>query len=205
MDACRCEDKLWQFFCTCAVVFPPKILQQTIVTSLYDVTRISHATVRGNYKRRAWSSLRAAITVIWVFWHERLGLQQATDPLLWLSRCPLSRKHIQNAQCCLFFYKHASRPIWRTLSYCDYIYLTVTRQTTTFSPGTWYWVKHRSQPFSSELRGWDKSLVWCESLSVYLVYMCHPQCGPVIYIFPFVGFPFLSFHRSIGQACLNLP
>ena len=28
-------------------------LEQTIVTSLYDVTRIRHATVGGNYKRRA--------------------------------------------------------------------------------------------------------------------------------------------------------
>ena len=47
--------------------FPTKILEQMIMTSLYDVTRVSHATVGGNYKRRAQPSLRAAITVIWVF------------------------------------------------------------------------------------------------------------------------------------------
>ena len=81
-----------------------------------------------------------------------------------------------------FSHKHASRPIWRTLSYCELIYLMVTRQTTTFSPGTWYRVKHGSQPFSSELQGWDKSLVWCESLPVYLVYLCYPtKCGPVTF------------------------
>ena len=33
-----------------------------------------------------------------------------------------------------FSHKHASRPIWRTLSYYDLIYLMVTRQTTTSSP-----------------------------------------------------------------------
>ena len=93
-------------------------------------------------------------TSIWVF-------SMPTDPLLWLSQYPSSRKHIWNAQCCLFFHKHASRPIWRTLSYCDFIYLMVTRQTTTFSPGTWYQAKHRSQPFGSESQGWDKLLVWC--------------------------------------------
>ena len=30
-----------------------EILEQTIVTSLYDVTRVSHARVGRNYKRRA--------------------------------------------------------------------------------------------------------------------------------------------------------
>ena len=33
-----------------------------------------------------------------------------------------------------FSHKHASRPIWRTLSYCDFIYLMATGQTTTSSP-----------------------------------------------------------------------
>ena len=33
--------------------FPTEILEQMIVTSLYDVTRVSHATEGGNYKRRA--------------------------------------------------------------------------------------------------------------------------------------------------------
>ena len=33
--------------------FPAERLVQTIVMSLYDITRVSHATVGGNYKRRA--------------------------------------------------------------------------------------------------------------------------------------------------------
>ena len=52
MDAGRCADELWQF-CMCAVVFATEILEQMIVTSLYDGTRVSRATVGGNYKRRA--------------------------------------------------------------------------------------------------------------------------------------------------------
>ena len=57
------------------------------------------------------------------------------------------------------------------------------RWTTTFSPKTWYQVKHGSQPFSSKLHGQDKSLAWCESLPVYLVYLCHPtKCGPVTFL-----------------------
>ena len=33
--------------------FPAKILEQTIVSSLYDITRVSRATVGGNYKRES--------------------------------------------------------------------------------------------------------------------------------------------------------
>ena len=47
--------------------FPTKILEQMIVTSLYDVTRVSCARVGENYKRRARLSLEAVITVVWVF------------------------------------------------------------------------------------------------------------------------------------------
>ena len=53
--------------------FPTKIIEQTIVTSLYDVMRISHATEGGKYKRRmllSLGSLAAAITVIWMCWHK---------------------------------------------------------------------------------------------------------------------------------------
>ena len=54
--------------------FSTERLEQMIMTSLYDVTRVSHATVGGNHKRRAQPSLRAAITVVWVFQHKHLGL-----------------------------------------------------------------------------------------------------------------------------------
>ena len=47
--------------------FPAKILEQKIVTSLYDVMRVSYVTVGGNYKRRVRLSFNAIITVIWVF------------------------------------------------------------------------------------------------------------------------------------------
>ena len=33
--------------------FPAKILEQMILTSLYDVMRVSHATVGGNYKKES--------------------------------------------------------------------------------------------------------------------------------------------------------
>ena len=33
--------------------FPTKILEQMIMMSLYDVTRVSHATVGGNYKKES--------------------------------------------------------------------------------------------------------------------------------------------------------
>ena len=60
--------------------FPAKRLEQTIVTSLYDVMRISHATVGGNYKRRAQPSLGAAVALIWVFQHKKLGLLTSHRP-----------------------------------------------------------------------------------------------------------------------------
>ena len=52
MDAGRCADKLWQFFCMHSG-FPTKLMEQMIMTSLYDVTRFSHAIEGGKYKRRA--------------------------------------------------------------------------------------------------------------------------------------------------------
>ena len=46
--------------------FPTGRSKQMIVMSLNDVTRISNATLGGNYKRRAHWNLGA---VIWVFWY----------------------------------------------------------------------------------------------------------------------------------------
>ena len=109
---------------------------------------------------------------------------------------PRVGKHTQDVQCCLFFHKHASRPIWRTLGYCDFICLMATGQTTASSPSPWYQVKH-----GSELRGQDKSLACCESLPVYLVYLCHPiKCGPVTFLASLGGLhtsaPFLPRRES---------
>ena len=53
----------WMYRQTMAVLlhmcsgFPTERLEQTIAISLYDVTRVSHATMGGNYKRRAQPSL----------------------------------------------------------------------------------------------------------------------------------------------------
>ena len=52
MDAGGCADKLWWFFLDMHSGFPTKIIEQTIVMSLYDVTRFSHVTEGGKYKRR---------------------------------------------------------------------------------------------------------------------------------------------------------
>ena len=55
--------------------FRAKRLEQTIMTSLYDITRISHATVGGNYKKESMTEPQGAVaTVIWVFQHKHLGL-----------------------------------------------------------------------------------------------------------------------------------
>ena len=55
--------------CMCSG-FPSKIMEQTIMTSLYDITRFSCVIEGGNYKRGMRLSLEssaAAVTVIWVF------------------------------------------------------------------------------------------------------------------------------------------
>ena len=51
VDTGRYADELWQLFCICTVVFPTEILEQTFMTSPYDVTRFSHVIEGGNYKR----------------------------------------------------------------------------------------------------------------------------------------------------------
>ena len=47
-----CRQNMAVLLCMCSG-FPAKRLEQMIMTSLYDVTRISHARVGRNYKRRA--------------------------------------------------------------------------------------------------------------------------------------------------------
>ena len=97
--------------------FPTLRLEQMIVTSLYDVMRISHATVGGNYKKESmtkpWVGCCCCVFV-WVFWHKCLGLLTSHRPSPLAVLVPLSRKHNQNAQCYLFVNMHVSRPIWST-------------------------------------------------------------------------------------------
>ena len=66
---------------------------------------------------------------------------------------------------------------------------------TTFFPWTQYWVRHGSQPFGSGLWGQDKLLVWCESLPVHLVYLCHS---------PNVEWP-SHFWQSLGRLHTSAP
>ena len=47
-----CRWTMAVLLCMCSG-FPAKIMEQMIMTSLYDVTRFSHVTEGGNYKRRA--------------------------------------------------------------------------------------------------------------------------------------------------------
>ena len=51
--------------------FPTRKSEQMIMTSQYDITRISCAVEGGKYKRSAHTNLRA--TVIWVFWYIVFG------------------------------------------------------------------------------------------------------------------------------------
>ena len=46
-----CRRTMAVLLCMCSG-FPTEMLEQTIVTSLYDVTTLSHETEGGNYKRR---------------------------------------------------------------------------------------------------------------------------------------------------------
>ena len=85
-----------------------------IVMSFHDVTRTSHATEGGNYKRRALSNLRA---VIWVFWYKAFG--PVDEPQTLYFGClgaSCGEEHIQNRMCDLFVHMHVPRPFWGTFS-----------------------------------------------------------------------------------------
>ena len=73
VDAGGCADKPWAVLLHMCSGFPTKMVEQMFVTSLNDVTRISHALEGGNYKRGVQLGSRssaAAITVVWVFQHK---------------------------------------------------------------------------------------------------------------------------------------
>ena len=63
-DAGRCADELWHLLCTCSG-FPTEKVEQTILTSLDDVTVIPCAIGGGKYIRRASSSFRDCHLGIW--------------------------------------------------------------------------------------------------------------------------------------------
>ena len=92
--------------------FPTEILEQTIVTSLIWCHEVLLCNRGGNYKRECNRALGLLVlssgcfnTSVWVFSKPQTSTLAVS--------VPSSRKHNWNAQCCLFFHKHASRLIWR--------------------------------------------------------------------------------------------
>ena len=113
--------------------------------------------------------------IIWLFWYKAFGFANKPQTLyLSCLGAPLggsiTRMH---SIICLAVCMHSDLPGGLSIS-ATLVVWWQPRQITTFSPWTWYWVKHRSQPFGSKLQGWDKSLVWCVSLPVHLAYLCQP-------------------------------
>ena len=86
---------IWEFWCGCWQIcrwtmvvpmcmhsgFPTRRLEQMIMTSLYDIMRISCAVKGGNYKRRVQPNLRAVVTVVWGFWYKAFGFISKSQTL----------------------------------------------------------------------------------------------------------------------------
>ena len=150
MNAGRCADESMAVLLHMCSGFPTKWLEQMIVTSLYDYQGSLMLQWEGTIKgEHDWAlgllllSSGCFNTSVWVF-----GKPQ-TLSAPWVGN--ISRMH--SVVC---FSKSMHPDLFGGLwVICDFIYLTAARQTTTSSPGTWYWVKHGSQPFGSELWGWD--------------------------------------------------
>ena len=97
--------------------------KQMIVTSWNDITRISHAILGGNYKRRAHWNLGA---VVWVFWYWTFGSIDKSQTLHsgYLSVSHGS-EHNQNELCVSFIHMHVPRLFGGTFSQCDLSFLTL--------------------------------------------------------------------------------
>ena len=87
--------------------FPTEKVEQTIVTSLDDVTMIAHAIWGGKYIRRAHSGFRA---VIWVSGPEWLGLLLSHQPPTPATSVPLlGQEYTQDDLSSLFIHVYAPR------------------------------------------------------------------------------------------------
>ena len=105
--------------------FPTGRLEQTIVTSFHDVTRMSHAIEGGNYKRRAQPNLRA---VVWVFWYKVFRSIHKPQTLYFgYLGASHGAEHNQNGLCDLFIFMHVPRPFWGNFSQYDFSCLTLAR------------------------------------------------------------------------------
>ena len=111
--------------------FPTKVMEQMILTSLHDVTRFSRATEGGKYKGEHNRARGIQLLLLLSSGCFNTSVRVFTKPqTLYLSCLCAPRVGIIS----WISHKHVSRPIWRTLSYCDFIYLMATRETTTSSP-----------------------------------------------------------------------
>ena len=96
--------------------FPTKMVEQTIVTSLNDMTMFSHVRKGGNYKRGSATELEKFACCYYCclgVQAQVLGSLQSHRPSTSAVSVPLSRKHILKVQCCLFL------PIACVLTYLE--------------------------------------------------------------------------------------
>ena len=90
--------------CMCSG-FPTKMVEQTIVTLLNDVMRISHVIEGGNYKRGCATDLHKFGCCYYCHLGvsaQALGSLQSHRPSTSAVLVPSSRMHILDVQCCLF-------------------------------------------------------------------------------------------------------
>ena len=86
--------------------FPTKLMEQTIVMSLDDITRFSclieGRSIKGEHNRARKQGL-LLLQSSGCFDTSVRVFTKPQDPLPWLSWCPSSRKHILDVQCYFFF------------------------------------------------------------------------------------------------------
>ena len=113
----RCADKC----CSSnvhALWFSTGRLEQMIVTSFHDVTRISHAIEGGNYKRRAQLNLGSVIRVFWCKAFRSINKPQTLYFGYLSASC--GAEYNQNGPCDLFIHMHVHRSFWGTFSQDDF-------------------------------------------------------------------------------------
>ena len=123
MDASRCTDKRWCFWCACAVVFPMEDQSRQSwcheMTSQGSLMLLREGTIKGEHIQTSGLSSGSSDT-------ECLGLLTSHRPstLGYLS-ASCGAEHNQNGLCDLFIHMHVPRPFWGTFSQCDFSCLTL--------------------------------------------------------------------------------
>ena len=135
MDASGCADEPWLVPLHMHSGFPAKMVEQMIMTSWNDVMRISHAIEGGNYKRgsatKFWGwEFRVWLLLLLLSGCFSTSVRVFTKPQTLYLGClsaPLVGCISWMYSVVCFYHKHASWPIWRTLSCYDFIYLMMTK------------------------------------------------------------------------------